>query len=150
MLRRCLVGFLLFGLPLSVGCSGNNKTAGRVGVSGSVSVKGAPLADGVVLFEPLEKQNTSASAVLVGGNFSVSSANGLQPGTYLVRVSAGDGGEGKAPDPNVPLSPSGNNLPGSSKTEAKKPSIPPEWGAKSKQQVEVKAEGPNKFDFDIK
>lgn len=151
MSRYYSVGFLLLGLSLSVGCSGDGKTSGRVGVSGSVTLKGAPLPDGgVIQFEPLEKQNTSASVVVVGGNYSVSSANGLQPGMYLVRVSAGDGGEGKAPDPNVPLSPSGNNLPGSGKTEAKKPSIPPEWGAKSKQQVEVKADGSNKFDFDIK
>ncbi len=149
MISRRLVALLSVTLPLSVGCSGDNKTSGRVSVSGSVTLKGAPLADGVIQFEPLEKQNTSANVVLVGGNFSVSSANGLQPGMYLVRVSAGEG-ESRPPDPNVPLGPSGNNLPGSTKSEPKKPSIPPDWGAKSKQQVEVKAEGPNKFEFDIK
>jgi hypothetical protein len=149
MSRPCFVGFLLLGLLLSVGCSGNN-ASGRVAVSGSVSLKGTPLSDGVIQFQPLEKQTTSASVVLVGGSYSISAANGLQPGMYLVRVTAGDAGESKAPDPNAPLSPSGSNLPGSSKSEAKKPIIPPEWGAKSKQQVEVKAEGPNKLDFDIK
>ena len=149
MLRRCFVGFFLLGLPLFIGCSTNNKTAGRVAVSGSVLLRGAPLPDGVIQFEPLEKQNTSAAVVLVGGNYSISSANGLQPGMYLVRVSAGDG-EPKRLDPNVPLTPTGDNLPGANKTEAKKPTIPPEWGEKSKQQVEVKAEGPNKLDFDIK
>ncbi|AWM37236.1 hypothetical protein GobsT_48200 [Gemmata obscuriglobus] len=149
MLRCCAVGLLLLGLPALVGCSGNSKTAGKVSVSGSVSVKGVPLADGVVLFEPLEKQNTSASAVLVGSNFSISAANGLQPGMYLVRVST-SGEENKPVDPNAPLTPSGSNLPGSNKSETKKPTIPPEWGGKSKQQVEIKADGPNKFDFDIK
>jgi hypothetical protein len=149
MPRRCFVGFLLLGLSLFVGCSGNNKTSGRVSVSGSVSLKGAPLSDGVIQFEPLEKQNTSASVVLVGGNYSISAANGLQPGMYLVRVSTNEG-ESKPLDPNAPLTPSGDNLPGSNKTEAKKPVIPPAWGEKSKQQVEVKTEGPNKFDFDIK
>ncbi|OWK36476.1 hypothetical protein FRUB_09039 [Fimbriiglobus ruber] len=103
----------------------------------------------MVQFEPMEKQNTSAAVVLVGGNFSISSANGLQPGMYLVRVSTKEE-QNKPLDPNLPLTPSGNNLPGSSKTEAKKPVIPPEWGAKSKQQVEVKPEGMNKFDFEIK
>ncbi len=148
MLRCCSVGFLL-GSLLFVGCSGNNKTAGRVSVSGSVSFKGAPLSEGVIQFEPLEKQSTSASAVLIGGSYSVSAANGLQPGMYLVRVSANEG-ESKPLDPHAPLTPSGNNLPGSTKTEAKKPIIPPEWSGKSKQQVEVKAEGSNTFDFDIK
>jgi hypothetical protein len=149
MLRCCFVGFLLLVLSPLIGCSGNSKTSGKVSVSGSVSLKGAPLSDGVIQFQPLEKQNTSAAVVLVGGNYSISSANGLQPGMYLVRVSAG-GGESEPIDPNKPLGPSGNNLPGSRKTDAKKPSIPPEWGEKSKHQVEVKAEGPNKFDFDIK
>lgn len=149
MLFRCFVGFLFLGLSLLVGCSGNNKTSGKVSVSGSVALKGVPLSEGVVQFEPLEKQNTSASAVLVGGNFSISAANGLQPGMYLVRISTSEG-ESKPLDPNVPLTPSGDNLPGSNQTGAKKPIIPPEWGGKSKQQVEVKAEGPNKFDFNIK
>jgi hypothetical protein len=149
MPRYSFVGFLLLSLSLAVGCSGNNKTAGRVGVSGSVSVKGTPLSDGVIQFQPLEKQNTSAAVVLVGGNYSISSANGLQPGMYLVRVSTGNA-ESEPIDPNKPLGPSGNNLPGSKKSDVKKPSIPPEWGEKSKHQVEVKAEGPNKFDFDIK
>ncbi|VTR96279.1 Uncharacterized protein OS=Blastopirellula marina DSM 3645 GN=DSM3645_16730 PE=4 SV=1 [Gemmata massiliana] len=149
MLHRYFVGSLLLGLSALVGCSGNDKTSGRVSVSGSVALKGAPLADGLIQFEPLEKQNTSASVVLVGGSFSISAANGLQPGMYLVRVSTSEG-QSKPLDPNAPLTPSGNNLPGSKKTEAKKPTVPPEWGEKSKQQVEVKAEGTNKFDFDIK
>ncbi|WP_143393860.1 hypothetical protein [Fimbriiglobus ruber] len=149
MPRRCFVGVFFLCIPLLVGCSSNNKTAGRVSVIGSVSLKGVPLSEGVVQFEPMEKQNTSAAVVLVGGNFSISSANGLQPGMYLVRVSTKEE-QNKPLDPNLPLTPSGNNLPGSSKTEAKKPVIPPEWGAKSKQQVEVKPEGMNKFDFEIK
>lgn len=147
MLRRSFVGFLVLSLSLFIGCS-DNKTSGRVSVSGSVSLKGTPLADGVIQFEPLEKQTTSAAVVLVGGKFSISAANGLQPGMYLVRVATSEG-ETKPLDPNAPLTPSGNNLPGS-KAEVKKPAIPPEWGDKSKQQVEVKADGSNKFDFDIK
>lgn len=146
MLRHCFVGVFLLGLCL-FGCS-SNKTSGRVSVSGSVSLKGVPLSEGVIQFEPLEKQNTSAAVPLVGGNFTISAANGLQPGMYLVRVSTSEE-ESKPLNPDAPLTPSGENLPGS-KAEAKKPGIPPEWGAKSKQQVEVKAEGSNKFDFDIK
>jgi hypothetical protein len=148
-LRR-LVGSVLLALPLSLGCSGSN-TAGKVSVSGSVSLKGASLQEGLVQFEPLEKQSTSAAVVLVGGSYTVSAANGLQPGMYRVRISTADGGAASGPlDPNKPLGPSGSNLPGGHKAEAKRPSIPPEWGDKSKQQVEVKADGPNKFDFDIK
>ena len=149
MQHRYFVGPLILGLSVFVGCSGNDKTSGRVSISGSVSLKGTPLAEGVIQFEPLEKQNTSASVVLVGGNYSISAANGLQPGMYLVRVSTNEG-QSKPLDPNTPLTPSGNNLPGSHKTEVKKPTIPAEWGEKSKQQVEVKAEGTNKFDFEIK
>jgi hypothetical protein len=147
MPRFCFIGFLLLGLCL-FGCS-QNKTSGKVSVSGSVSLKGTPLADGVIQFEPLEKQSTSAAVPLVGGNYSISAANGLQPGMYLVRVTTSEE-ESKPVNPDAPLTPSGENLPGSGKTEAKKPVIPPEWGSKSKQQVEVKADGSNKFDFDIK
>jgi hypothetical protein len=150
MQLRCLVGCVFLTLPLSVGCSGGNTASGRVSVSGSVSLKGTSLPEGVVQFEPLEKQSTSAAVVLVGGSYAISAANGLQPGMYRVRIATGDGGASSPPDTNKPLVPSGNNLPGSHKTDAKRPSIPPEWGEKSKQQVEVKADGPNKFDFDIK
>lgn len=149
MFNRLFVSFFLVGVPMLVGCSGNGGS-GRVSVTGSVSLKGTPLAAGIVQFEPLEKQNTSANVVLVGGNFSISSANGLEPGMYLVRITAEDAEENKPVNPDAPLSPSGENLPGSKRTGPRKPSIPPEWGAKSKQQVEVKADGPNKFDFEIK
>lgn len=145
MLHRCFVGFLILSLSLIVGCSSKNMTSGRVPVSGSVSIKGEPLSEGLIQFEPLEKQNTSASVVLIGGNFSISSTNGLQPGMYLVRITAGDAEEDK-PVPGKALTSSGDKKPGSKK----KPAVPPEWGEKSKQQVEVKAEGLNKFDFEIK
>jgi hypothetical protein len=71
--------------------------------------------------------------------------NGLKPGKYLVRVTAGDGiTPVNTLDPELGPGPTGST------NIVSKDLVPPEWNAKSKQQVTVTKEGPNTFDFDIK
>jgi hypothetical protein len=68
-----------------------------------------------------------------------------------VRITTGnESAAAPPPDPDKPLGYSGNNIPGGPKTDPNKPAVPPEWNEKSKQQVEVTAAGPNKFEFNIK
>ncbi|HEX4612051.1 MAG TPA: hypothetical protein VH092_27895 [Urbifossiella sp.] len=130
---------------LFAGCS--EPSDGRVGVSGNVKLKGSPIRDGAIIqFEPLENQGTAGMTSVLGGtgNYTVSKANGLKPGKYLFRVTLGDGKTAVNPvDPDKPPGPGGGaNI-------VSKDLVPPDWGAKSKQQVTVTADGPNTFDFDI-
>ncbi len=125
-----------------VGCSGGD---GREAVSGSVKLKGQPLPEGgVVKFEPLEKQGTEGLSVVSAGKYSIPRENGLKPGRYVVRVSAGDGKT--AVNPVNPDQPPG---PGGGANIVSKNLVPAEWGRNSKQEVTVAPGGTNVFDFNI-
>ena len=71
---------------------------------------------------------------------------GLKPGKYLVRVTAGDGTTAVNPvDPDAGPGPSGGGT-----NIVSKDLVPKEWNTKSKHEITVTKEGPNTFDFDIK
>ncbi|MDB5306271.1 MAG: hypothetical protein JWO38_473 [Gemmataceae bacterium] len=125
------------------GCS--DPYGSRMEVAGTVKLKGHPIKDGALVeFAPLENQDTGVNAVITGGAFSIPRQNGLKPGNYLVRVTAGDG---KTPVNPVDVdSPPG---PGGGANIISKDIVPPDWNRNSKQQVTVTKEGPNKFDFNI-
>jgi hypothetical protein len=131
-----------FGMFAAVGCSGD--TGGREAIAGTVKLKGQPIPDGtIVIFEPLEKQDTAANATVARGAFSIPRANGLKPGKYLIRITAGDGKTAVNPmDPNSPPGPGGTNI-------ISKDLVPADWNVKSRHEVNVTKGGPNKFDFDI-
>jgi hypothetical protein len=136
-------GFLVFG----TGCA--DKYAGRYAVSGAVTLSGKPIKDGaLVMFEPLDGQDTAGNATTSGGNYSIPREGGLKPGKYLIRVTAGDGKTAVNPvDPDAGPGPGG---PGSGGTNiVSKDLVPKEWNVASKQQVTVTADGPNKHDFNI-
>lgn len=125
------------------GCSGTDQ--GRMEVAGTVKLKGSPLKDGIVLFDPVDGQDTSASTQVVDGGYNIPREYGLKPGKYLVRVTAGDGKTAVNPvDPDEPPGPGGGT------NIISKDLVPASWNTNSKQQVTVTTEGPNKFDFDIK
>ena len=140
-MTRTLLAIVL--LPIAAaGCADGT---GREAVSGSARLKGQPLPDGaIVQFEPLDQQGTEAAAVFTGGRYSVPKANGLKPGKYRVRLTAGDGKT--AVNPTAPDQPPG---PGGGTNIISKDLIPPDWGVKSRQEITVAAGGPNVFDFDI-
>jgi hypothetical protein len=127
-----------------VGCS-DDPYKGRSPVSGSVKLKGQPLKEGIVMFEPMEGQDTGTNAPVVDGLFEIPREGGLKAGKYLVRVTSGDGKTATNPvdDDNPPGPTGGTNI-------VSKDLVPASWNTRSKQEVTVKADGPNKFDFDIK
>ncbi len=130
-------------LLLLSGCS--QPTDGRMEVSGTVNLKGAPLDNGIILFEPLGGQDTGGSAEVVDGRYSIPRENGLKPGKYLIRVTSGDGVTAINPvDPDAGPGPTGGT------NIVSKDRVPADWNVRSKQEVTVTAEGPNTFDFDIK
>jgi hypothetical protein len=126
-----------------VGCG--DQHGGRVAVSGTAKLNGQPLNKGIVTFEPLDKQDTAGNATLSEGKFSIPRASGLKPGKYLVRVTAGDGKTAQNPvDPDAPPGPGGGT------NIISKELVPASWNTQSKQEVTVKSDGENNFDFDIK
>jgi len=144
MVYRRIGAGLLAAAVLAAGCS--SSPDGRLEVSGKVKLKGQPIKDGaIVLFEPLDSQDTAGNATVSGGGGGVSIPRpaGPKPGKDLVRVTAGDGKTAVNPvDPNAPPGPGGTNI-------ISRDLVPADWNVNSKQQVTVTKDGPNKFDFDI-
>jgi hypothetical protein len=139
-----LVTVLLVVLLAVSGCSGD-QYQGRFAISGTAKFRDQPLKNGIVLFEPLDGQDTGANALITDGEFKVSRMSGLKVGKYLVRVTAGDGKT--AVNPTNPDEPPG---PGGGGNIISRELIPASWNTQSKQEVTVQAEGPNTFPFDIK
>lgn len=141
LLRFALCGFVLIGLSLA-GCS--KKGDGRVEVEGTVKLKGEPIKEGSISFEPLDGQETGATAMINDGSYNIPREGGLLPGKYLIRVSAGDG---KTPvnlvDPDNPPGPSGST------NIVSKDLIPADWNVNSKQARTVSKDSPNRIEFEI-
>jgi hypothetical protein len=133
----------------SAGCS--DPYGGRMEVSGAVKLKGEPLKDGSILFEPMQGQDTHGGAQVSNGEYKLPRTNGLKPGQYLVRLTAGDGVTPARASARV-IKPGDNEpvaAPGGSRNIVSMDLIPDEWNVRSNQKIEVKSNGPNQFDFDI-
>ncbi|HXG12894.1 MAG TPA: hypothetical protein VNK04_24265 [Gemmataceae bacterium] len=136
----------LASLTLSLGIlalgmlSGCGDPRNRQEVTGEVTLKGQPVDDGIILFAPVDGQETGDGAQIVNGKYRIPKEKGLSPGKYRVSIYAGDGRSG-AGDAS-PDSPYAGSRPG-------KERIPPQYNEKSKIIKEVTPGGPNKFDFDI-
>jgi hypothetical protein len=128
-----LLGILL----LFLGCE---NYGGRQAVSGQITLEAQPLKQGIIMFTPLDGQGTPSGAPITDGNYSVPRQNGLKPGKYLVKITAGDG---KTPNTEEEIAgPGSTNI-------VSVDLVPEDWNTKSKQEIEVKSSGPNKFDFAI-
>lgn len=135
--RFGLVPFVVAVCALA-GCSSPQN---RHEVTGEVKLKGVPVENGVIQFEPMDGQPTGEGASITNGTYMIPADKGLAPGKYRVMIVAGDGMDGSgdaSPDsPNA-----GKRL--------SREKVPPEYNTKSNVVREVTAEGPNTFDFDIK
>ena len=124
-------------LALVMGCGGDNPL-GRKAISGTVKLDGQPLASGAIELHPLEG-GVQSGDLINSGSYSIPANSGPTVGKY--RVVIYDTYE------TPPLPP--GHMPGDDIPPAPKPKVPPDWNTKSKQTIEVKKEGPFKFDFDI-
>ena len=131
------VGILF--LAFSAGCNDDSK---RYGVSGTVTLNGEVLKDGVVTFVPVSPESpTQGSAAVAAGKFRISAEQGLAPGMYKISISSPDG---KTPvaDPNAAPGPSGNFT--------SRDRIPAEFNIRSTLEIEVKPDTKaNVYDFKI-
>ena len=128
---------ILLGI-FAFGCGDN--AGGRLAVSGTVSLVGAPIKDGSIRFLPQDGQGTENGCGIVDGKFKLDKKDGLRPGKYFVRVTAGDG---------KTLVDAEAGGPGGSTNIVSIDLIPPEWAENSKQQIEVKLGDKNEFKFEI-
>jgi hypothetical protein len=130
---------LLLAALILTGCS--DPYAGRMALSGSVTLEGQPLDGASISFEPMDKGvETRAGGEVKNGRFTIPRESGLKPGKYLVRLTAGDG---KTPANEEA------GAPGGSTNIISVDRIPEDWNVNSKQEVDVKADGSNTFEFSI-
>jgi hypothetical protein len=120
------------------GC-GSDNPLGRKSLSGTVTLDGAPLAKGAIEFHPISEDGVQSGDLIENGRYSIPADKGATPGEY--RVVIYDTYE-------TPALPPGH-MPGDDIPPPPKPKVPPEWNSRSEQKIEVKKEGPFKFDFNI-
>jgi hypothetical protein len=119
------------------GCGGD--PLGRHGISGTVTLDGAPLAKGNLSLQPAEQQPTSSGAVILEGKYSIPREQGLVAGKYRVSINAASRGGAELSETAPPGEP----------PPPPKELIPPDWNTASEQFIEVKKEGPFVFDFEV-
>lgn len=126
-MRRATVSILLVVLLPLTGCGPS-----EVVVSGTVTLDGKPLEDGHIAFRPLPATATAeaAGATIKGGKYQVK----VRPGQNRVEITAA---RAAAPGPKEAIGP----LP------APKSIIPERYNVQSKLTEEVRAGGPNEFNF---
>jgi hypothetical protein len=130
---------LLCGCAVAAGLAGCGGGPRRYGASGVVKWQGRPLDQGAITFLPLDPaQGSSGGALIKDGRYSIPARQGLLPGRYKVTVSSAD--PRKAPDPDAPPGPAGP-LP--------KDRVKPKYNSQTELTAEVRAEGPNTFDFEV-
>jgi hypothetical protein len=135
-LVTCVGGYLVVAGLL--GCA--KKGPQQYKVFGTVTFKGAPLSDGVIMFTPESgSSGTSASIPIKNGKYESPPGGGLAPGKYKVMISAAAGGS----EPKNPDEPPGVS-------ELRKELIPEKYNVRSDIIREVQANNNNQFDFDIK
>jgi hypothetical protein len=111
----------------------------RYAVSGEVKLRGQPLDHGAVTFLPEDPAlGANGGAVIKNGRYSIPAQNGLLPGRYKVIITSAD--RSGVIDPDALPGPAGP-LP--------KDRINPRYNAQTTLTAEVKADGPNTFNFDV-
>ena len=127
-----------FSAALFVGC-GSENPRGRKAISGHVTLDGGPLDQGNIEFHPMFEGGAQSGGKISSGSYSIPAHEGVMVGKYRVSISE------FVPRPAVPA----GHMPGDPLPPSPKPQVPADWNSKSKHTVDVKKEGPFKFDFDV-
>ncbi len=123
------------------GLTGCEDSTGRLAVSGEITLDGAPLESGSILFTSIgAEQLISSGAMIQEGAYYVPQEQGLLPGTYQVEISSPDQ---SAPMTTAAVGPDQQGIP------IARDRIPDEYNVNSDKRVEVTRDGDNTFDFDI-
>ena len=119
------------------GCTGGGEK--RYAVSGEVKWRSKPLDKGAITFLPEDPSLGAAGGSMIkDGRYDIPARDGLLPGRYKVLITSAD--PSGASDPDALPGPSGP-LP--------KDRVHPKYNTQTTLIREVKAEGPNTFNFDV-
>ena len=143
-LSRRAVSLLFLNSILAIaGCGSPSGRPTGEAISGAVTLDGNPLDRGIIQFKPADPKGLFASADIVDGKYAITSSLGPQPGTYRVEVNSPEGG---------PIVPSTDPVKAMEQASAPPPKerIPERYNAKSELTAEIKAGGPNSYNFDLK
>lgn len=138
ILSRSISALVCLAAIAMVGCSGKAKGPE---VSGTVQFDGKPLSKGLIHFEPEGSQGRSAARVITDGKYSFPPGDNLTPGTYKVSIRMTEPDNGQDADAAMKEGVNGSSF---------KNPIPAQYNDRSELKVEVTAEGPNEFPFDLK
>jgi hypothetical protein len=133
--RWCALLAVALPAVILTGCSGTS-------VSGNVTLDGAPVDGGVILFLPQTGSPAalkSANGPIVGGKYSLEGAKAPQPGKYRVQIEWKKKTGQQIPVPGDP----GNT------TEETVQMVPPMYNQQSTLEADVKG-GANTFNYDLK
>ena len=128
------------------GCdgSGGNELP-RAAVTGSVSLNGKPLQEGVISFVPIEgTPGPKTSVSITEGRFSAGAAQGPVVGTHRIEIQSTDDG-GYAMDDEEAF----QKLRQAGVRRIEVVRVPPIYNSRSTLTEIVTAEGPNEFTFEL-
>ncbi len=123
------------------GCGETVDDLPRRGISGTITLDGAPMEGGTISFAPdgTPRPNpVTAGAVIRAGEYAIETAKGLTPGDYRVSINSQRKGAGASKAPG----------PGERKGASKEP-IPARYNSSTSLKASVTADGPTKFDYEI-
>jgi hypothetical protein len=120
------------------GCGGDNPL-GRKALQGTVTLDGAPIANGSIDFQPMQAGGVQSGGVITGGKYSIRAEQGLPEGKYRVAIHASDASAGALPAGAMP----GDDVP------PVKELVPEEWNSKSEHTIEVTSKSSQEFNFEI-
>lgn len=139
LLPAAVVGLMV------IGCSGEvGDDKPREPVSGTVTLDGQPLPEGIILFAPSGGPGeavASATGKIENGQFSIPRAQGPVPGKYKVSISHTDQPEGRI---KIELKKPGK------KTASTKELIPAEYNSQTKLTAEIPKGGRSDLKYELK
>jgi hypothetical protein len=128
-------------LAALVGC-GESDALPREAISGTVTLDGQPLKEGIIQFMPAVSatgEGTVAGGPIREGKFEIARNEGPTPGSYSVTILSGGTGADPLPAGTAP----GEGTP----NKPAKERIPAKYNAQTTLTAEVKKGDPNKFEF---
>lgn len=134
---------------ITLGCgTGSDDPYDRIGFSGTVTLDGIPMKNGVLYLEPLERQPTQSFAVIQDGKFHVDRPAGAVAGRYKVAIVLDDSVE--LPPGVDPQTPEGSALADKLARQSPAKSLHSSYNSNSKLVAELEPDGLNEFVFDLK
>jgi hypothetical protein len=139
-----LIGIAFLIAASVTGCGGATDTLPREAISGTVTLDGQALPKGVLQIVPAKQnEGTPCGSLIQDGKFAIARAQGPVPGEYVVMINSNEGGSEASGAPA--------GAPGPVATaDRPKELIPAEYNTSSKLTAQVKAGGPNTFEFALK